>query len=103
FTEENHLVCYFLYRYVEVLNPRERGGEFIQFMVMSGEERLRPCRGMAVKELSNSPSDGYAVVGTGAPPDFVEQNKAALREVVHDTGRLVHVDHERRFARREII
>src|SRR5690606_16374397 len=103
FAEENHFVSHFLYRNIEILDSWKRGGKFIQFMVMGGKECLGPCRRVAVKKLRNSPGDRYAVVGAGTPPDLVEQDKAALGKVVHDTGRFVHLDHECRFAGRQVI
>ena len=43
------------------------------------------------------------VEGRGAAPDFVENDEAALRGVVHDVRGLVHLHHEGRLPARKIV
>ena len=53
--------------------------------------------------FDDSPSDGEAVKGRGAPADFIEQNEARRRGVMQDGGDLAHLDEKRRAAAREVI
>ena len=51
----------------------------------------------------DAPSNGDAVVGRGAAPQFVKQHQAALAEVVHDIGGFGHFDHKGTFAGRDVV
>ena len=58
---------------------------------------------MLVEILRNSPSDGNPIIGGSPPPDFIQQDKAPLRDVIEDIGGLIHLYHESRFSSRNII
>ena len=68
-------------------------------MVVGGEEGSGAAfRPFGVEVFNDGPGDGEAVVGTGAPSNFVENDEAAGTGIVQDVGGLVHFDHEGRVA-----
>ena len=62
-------------------------------MIMSGKQ----CFGfhpVFMEVFHHGPCYGNSVIGTGPPADLIEQNKAAVREVIQDTCSFVHLNHE---------
>src|SRR3954468_13652277 len=70
---------------------------------MRREERAWSSVGTAVKVFDDGPRDREAVVGGRTAPDFVEDDKRAIRGVVQDVRGLVHLDHEGRVAAGEVV
>ncbi len=56
-----------------------------------------------MERLGDGPCDRDAVECAGAAADFVEQDEASCGGVAQDMRRLFHLDHEGRFAARQII
>ena len=102
FAGEDHLVADLAHRHVEIVNAGERVGHLVEFVVMGGEKRLGPLARL-MQVLGNGPRDGNAVVGTRAAAYLVQNDQAALRDIVQDVGRLIHLDHEGRFARGQVV
>ena len=61
---------------------------------MGGEEGAGALVVCAVEVLDDGPGDTEAVVGAGAPADFIKDDEGTGGGVVEDVGRLVHLDHE---------
>ena len=53
--------------------------------------------------LGDRPRDAQAVEGRRAAADLVEHDQAARRGGVQDVRRLLHLDHERRLAARDVV
>ena len=70
------------------------------FVIMSCEERTDMAFGY---EFRRRPCDGQTIVGAGTAPDFVEQHQAPRRHIIQDARRLVHLLHEGRLARRDVV
>ena len=58
---------------------------------------------MLVQILHDGPCNGDAVVGRGAATQLVEEHQRARCDIVQDVGGLGHLDHECRFAQRDIV
>ncbi len=72
-------------------------------MVVRGEQRSRRYGTALVEVLHDGPRDAQSVERRRAAADLVEQDERALRRVVQDGRRLVHLDQERRLAGGEIV
>ncbi len=60
-----------------VFNSVEFVFEFVQLMVMGGEQRFG-FSGMTMKVFSDTPSQTNPIVGTGSASNFVEKDKATV-------------------------
>ncbi len=58
---------------------------------------------VVVQVLDHGPSYGHPVVGTRSAAYLVQQDDAAVGEVVDDGGRFKHLDHKGRFALRDVV
>ena len=72
-------------------------------MVVGGEEGAGTGLGCLVQVFHDGPGNGDAVIGRGATAQLVEEHERARRDVVQDVRGLRHLDHERRFAQRDIV
>ena len=53
--------------------------------------------------LDNRTRNCQAIVGTGASADFIQDNQAMPRGMMQNAGGLLHLDHKRAFAGRDVI
>ena len=67
-------------------------GEAGQFVVVGREQAAAAV--LSVHGLGHSPGERKAVIGRGASPNLVEDDKAALRSLAEDSGGFDHFDHE---------
>ncbi len=79
----------------------EAVGEAGQLMVMGSEQG--PCPDLVMHRLDHRPGNGQPVIGRGASPDLIEDDKAVRRCLGEDRGGFDHFDHERRAAAGEIV
>jgi len=101
--QEDDLVAQLLDAHMVVLHAGAHLLHFVQLVVVCGEERLGVRRRVVVQVLDHRPGDGNTVVGTRAAADFVQQDDAAVGDVIEDAGRFEHLDHEGRFALRDVV
>jgi hypothetical protein len=98
--EDNHVAIYAdIHLYVS--DPGEEIGQFVQLVVMGGEEGPRTDRGMQI--LGQRPGNADPVERTGSPPDLIEEDQAAVGGGVDDVGGLMHFHEERAFARSDVV
>ena len=76
-------------------------GQFRQLVIMGREQRAR--FDFIVEKFRHAPGDRESIEGRSPAADFIENDETALRRVVHDVRRLVHLHHEGRLAAREIV
>src|SRR5215467_7914805 len=80
-------------------------GQFVshrcQFVVVCCEECARSC--CRVEVLDDGSRYRQAIVGTCSPTNLIQDDQAVSRRVMQDRRRLLHLDHEGAFARRDII
>ena len=81
----------------------QRVGEIGQLVVVRGEHRLGPRRGFDARCSATAHARLEPVEGRGAAADLVEDHEAAGRRRVQDVRRLLHLDHERRLAARDVV
>ena len=72
-------------------------------MVVRRKERLGTGRRVVVQVLDHCPGNRDAVVGARSASDLVQQHDAAVRNVVENARRFQHLDHEGRFALRDVV
>ena len=88
---------------VAVDDARQRVGEIGQLVIVRREDRLRPRALVRREVLGDRPREAEAVERRRAAADFVEDHEAARRRRVQDRRRLLHLDHERRLAARDVV
>ena len=72
-------------------------------MIVRREERDSTAVRMIVKKLDDRPRQREAIEGCRAASNFVEDDQRSIGGVVENVGGFVHLDHERRFAPRELV
>src|SRR5450432_838122 len=78
-----------------------RHGELGELVVVRREEGT--ARGDIVEVLANGPRDRETIVRARAATDFVEQDERALGRAAENVGGLLHLDHERALATRDVV
>ncbi len=78
-------------------------GQFVEFVVVGGEQRFGAGALVVVQVFGEAPGDADAVVGAGAAPDFVEQDERAVADIVHNQRGFVHFHHKRTFAAADVV
>ena len=101
--QENDRFIHLLDAHVVVLHTRAHLLHLVEFVVVGRKKRLGTGRRMVVQVFDHRPGDRNTVVGTRTASDFVQQDDAAVGNIVQDAGRLEHLDHEGRFALRNIV
>ena len=101
-THKHHLAVNFLNADVVVHDALEGFLHLVQLVVVGSKQRLGPGS-VLVDVLDNAPGNGDTVIGARATAQFIEQNEASLTHVVEDGSRLGHLDHEGRFAQRDVV
>ena len=81
----------------------QRVGEIGELVIVRREDRLRPGARVRRQVLGDRPREAQPVERRRAAADFVEDDQAARRRAVQDVGRLLHLDHERRLAARDVV
>ena len=101
--QEDDVVLPLARRDVEVDDAGRGVGEIGELVIVRGEQRLRPHLRVGREELGDRPGDAEAVEGRRAAADLVEHDQAARGRGVQDVGGLLHLDHERRVAARDVV
>ena len=101
FSQENDLVVPFADGDIEVEDAGARAFEVGEFVVVGREKR--PAVDRVVEKFGDAPCDRESVECRCAAADFVEDDEAAGGGIVEDVGGLVHLDHERGLAAREVV
>ncbi len=92
--QKDRFIFVFFHRDLEVVNIGVLFGEFLEFVVVRGEECFCLEVGLGGDVLGYGLCDANAVVGAGAAADFVHDDQAFGRGVAQDVGGLYHFDHE---------
>ena len=66
--------------------------QFGQLVVVCGAQSARSHG--AGDMLDDRPGDAEPIIGTGTPPNFIQDQQAARRRIVQDIGGFVHLYHE---------
>ena len=103
FAQEDDFSVHLLHTHVEVADALEALLHLVQLMIVGGEECPRLGLAVLVQILHDGPGDGDAVVGAGAPSQFVEEHEGARRHIVEDIRSLGHLHHESGFAEGDIV
>src|SRR5262245_55253527 len=90
--QKYYLLVGFLNQHIVISQLRQSLGELSELVIMRREER--PATRLVVQVFGNSPGERNAVVGTGAPADFIKDYQAFRRGVVENVGGLSHLHHE---------
>ena len=88
---------------MEIDDPWRGVGQIGQLVVMGGEQGFRTHLGIRRQVLGDGPRDTQAIEGGGATANLVEHDEAPPRRRVQDVGCLLHLDHERRVAPRDVV
>ena len=90
--QEHDVVALLLHCDPQVPHSRQGLRQFVEVMVVSGEQRLRAD---AVDDvLGHRPGDGQTVERARASTDLIEDDEAALGGIVQDVCGLGHLNHE---------
>ena len=101
--QEDDRLIHLLDAHMVVLHARAHLLHLVEFVVVGREKRLGTGRRMVVQVFDHRPGDRNTVVGARTASDFVQQDDAAVGNIVQDAGRLEHLDHEGRFALRNVV
>src|SRR5262245_1308220 len=99
--EEDNLVFILLHQHVVVPKVRQRFGKLGQFVVVGREERS--AADGIMQEFGDGPGQAHAIVGAGAPANFVEDHQALRRGIVEYVRGFGHFHHESALAAIEFI
>src|SRR5690554_4900058 len=91
---ENHSLSYLFYRYIIILDTLKSFLHLIKLMIMCSKKSLSPCFRILVNILHNSPCNTNTVVSTCPPAKLINKNKTSVRQVIHNIGSLIHLNHK---------
>ena len=101
--EEDHLVLALFHRDVEVLHARQLLLDVGQLVIVRREERFRAELFPVGAVFEHRARNGHPVERRRAAANFVQNEQGIRRCVFQNVGDLVHLDHERRLAGRQIV
>src|SRR5581483_1551537 len=101
--QEDDLLVPLLHGDIEVRDARTRLREIRDLVIVRGKQRDAAALGVIVQVFDDRPCERQPVERRRAAPDFVEDDERSLRRIVENVRGLVHLDHERRFAARELV
>ena len=96
--QEDNVVAFLSHGHVVIFDQRQQIGQRGQLVVMGGKEGARLEAGMVVQVFDDGPGDGEAVVGAGAPADFVQNKQGPAGCMMQNLRCLHHLHHKRRSA-----
>src|SRR2546428_10259795 len=94
FTEEDDFATFFGNSDVHATDARQHLSNFDEFVVVSGEEGTCATTFVVVQIFDDGTSDGEAIIGAGAAPNFIEDDEATRGSVMVDVRSFDHFDHE---------
>ena len=74
-----------------------------QLVVVSGKEGAQVAASPLCKVFHHGPGQGHAVIGAGAPANFVQNHKAAAGGLTQNAGRFHHFHHKGALTLRKVV